>query len=420
MPAFRNVRRSRRISRQPPRDPRSDEYDRFDLELMYPASPATYPEAALPPPDETGEPEVDPESPPSSPEQLAVDASQRTSHSRKKKPGHIPRPPNAFMIFRSDLWNKEKIKSTVERDHRQISRIAGNLWNSLTDAERAPYQHLAEEAKKEHARKYPQYKYSPIYRREKPAKRKPKQDHSEKVHHCLEVALLMQEGFVGDALKEELDRRQRAMAAEDRKPESSRHAEASSRRKASRSSSNRSSSRARPRRERRTRVKDEDEYIPAEHRRASLPASLVKAESISPEFKQSDEPPVDEDQMFVPEEGISDLDLDAVPNEVKEECADSRPPTPTTPQRPFDDSLCPLSEDFLAYGVEDSAIHSSPSMDEFADCFNDPVSTHDGPPSGGIFSPLCDDTTYFTYEYAPQTLGFSSSPDFSEWMQYDE
>ncbi|KAI9059578.1 high mobility group box, partial [Trametes sanguinea] len=84
----------------------------------------------------------------------------------------IPRPPNAFMIFRSELWSKEKIKSTVERDHRQISRIAGNLWNRLTDAEREPYKRRAEEAKVEHARLYPQYKYSPIYRREKPAKRK--------------------------------------------------------------------------------------------------------------------------------------------------------------------------------------------------------------------------------------------------------
>lgn len=243
---------------------------------MYPTSPATSPDIELPPPDESGEPEIDPDSPPSSPAHFDTPAGQRSSHSRKKKPGHIPRPPNAFMIFRSHLWNKEKIKSSVERDHRQISRIAGNLWNSLSDAERAPYHDLAEDAKKEHARKYPQYKYSPIYRRDKPVKRKPKQDYTEKVLRCHEVAQLIQRGFEGDDLKNELDRR--AAKVEDRPSGSSEYVPATRHRPA-RSPAKRSSSKARPRRERRDRVKDDDEYLPAERHHPVVQSPVVKQEA---------------------------------------------------------------------------------------------------------------------------------------------
>lgn len=242
----------------------SDEYDQFDLELMYPPSPATNADAGLPPADELGEPEVDPESRSPSPAAVDTVAGERSSHSRKKKPGHIPRPPNAFMIFRSDLWNKEKIKSTVERDHRQISRIAGSLWNSLGDAERAPYHQLADEAKKEHARKYPQYKYSPIYRKDKPAKRKPKQDHVQKVLRCETVARLIQRGFEGDDLKKELDRREAGEGSDDLS-DSSEYVSARPRKAAARPRAQASSSRARPRRERRVRIKDDDDYVPEEH-----------------------------------------------------------------------------------------------------------------------------------------------------------
>ncbi|TBU26377.1 hypothetical protein BD311DRAFT_452418 [Dichomitus squalens] len=211
MPAFRNIRRSRRISKQPPRDPNLDEYDAYDLQLMYPdtdaasSSPPTL-DAPLPLQDESGEPEIDPRSPPSSSSVHSVPHLPRSSHSRKKKPGHIPRPPNAFLIFRSELWNKEKIKSSVERDHRQISRIAGKYWQELSDAERAPYHVKAEEAKRLHALTYPDYKYSPVYRKDRATKRKTKSEDFEKVLRCERVALLMRRGFEGDDLVRELQR----------------------------------------------------------------------------------------------------------------------------------------------------------------------------------------------------------------------
>ena len=97
---------------------------------------------------------------------------RRSSHSRKRDPDHIPRPPNAFMLFRSDFWAKEKNKITVERDHRMISRIAGLEWNKLSEAQRAPYRGMAERAKQQHAQLYPNYKYTPVFKKEKPVPRR--------------------------------------------------------------------------------------------------------------------------------------------------------------------------------------------------------------------------------------------------------
>lgn len=78
---------------------------------------------------------------------------------RKGKNGNAPRPPNAFMLFRSDFWkfNKESIN---ERDHRWISRIAAVCWNTLPEPRRVPYQDRARRLKDEHAQLYPQQKYN--------------------------------------------------------------------------------------------------------------------------------------------------------------------------------------------------------------------------------------------------------------------
>jgi hypothetical protein len=47
-----------------------------------------------------------------------------------------------------------------------FSRIVGKIWKRLSDDEKAPWKILAEEEKNEHARKYPNYKYSPNSRRD--------------------------------------------------------------------------------------------------------------------------------------------------------------------------------------------------------------------------------------------------------------
>lgn len=78
------------------------------------------------------------------------------------------------MLFRSDFWrfNKETIP---ERDHRQISRIAGACWNALEEPRRIPYQDQARKLKDEHAELYPQHKYN-LSAKEKAAKKVKKEE----------------------------------------------------------------------------------------------------------------------------------------------------------------------------------------------------------------------------------------------------
>ncbi|KAI0935818.1 hypothetical protein AcV5_004135 [Taiwanofungus camphoratus] len=208
MPVLRNVRRSRRLSRRPPPDPEFEDFDECDLQLPCPAddpSPSSsgstlsssVPTSTVSPAELRSSPSPDYE-PPS--------CVARSSHSRKKQPGHIPRPPNAFMLFRSDLWAKEKIKSSVERDHRQISRIAGALWNSLPEAQRAPFKRLAEAAKQHHAQLFPEYKYAPVYRKDKPVKRKGKTATDGNAARWKAVAHLLMQGVEGNDLEKEVKR----------------------------------------------------------------------------------------------------------------------------------------------------------------------------------------------------------------------
>lgn len=87
----------------------------------------------------------------------------RSSHSRKKQDGHIRRPPNAFLIFRSEVWNTIKNDSQYhERNNRDISCIAGDAWRELPDDERDEYRRLAAEAKEKHKKMYPHYKFCPV------------------------------------------------------------------------------------------------------------------------------------------------------------------------------------------------------------------------------------------------------------------
>ncbi|KAI0825244.1 high mobility group box domain-containing protein, partial [Trametes gibbosa] len=82
----------------------------------------------------------------------------------------IPRPRNAFLIFRTDLGARVKANG-VEHDHRMISKILGKVWRALPAEEKAVYQKRAAEEKREHRLKYPNYRFSPRQRTEKAKKR---------------------------------------------------------------------------------------------------------------------------------------------------------------------------------------------------------------------------------------------------------
>ena len=48
---------------------------------------------------------------------------RRAAHAKKKPENHIPRPPNAFMLFRSDFVKKGKVPSHIESNHGSLSFV---------------------------------------------------------------------------------------------------------------------------------------------------------------------------------------------------------------------------------------------------------------------------------------------------------
>lgn len=92
---------------------------------------------------------------------LSEPPSTKKSHARRQPPGHVPRPRNAFILFRSALVRQGKLPTHIQGDHCKISRHAGDLWHSLDDSQRSPWLSLAEKEKEKHASIYPGYRYNP-------------------------------------------------------------------------------------------------------------------------------------------------------------------------------------------------------------------------------------------------------------------
>ena len=82
--------------------------------------------------------------------------------SHKKKKGtkdHIPRPANAFMLYRSHLIKSGQIPKLVEQRQQNISRVAGECWNLLNDEEKAVWHNEAKKAMEQHRIRHPDYKF---------------------------------------------------------------------------------------------------------------------------------------------------------------------------------------------------------------------------------------------------------------------
>lgn len=88
-----------------------------------------------------------------------------TSHTRKRDPGHVKRPCNAFMLFRSHAVANQLVPKEVEKDHRNISRIISYMWRSLSSEERRMWDIAAENERERHRQLHPDYKYRPSSRR---------------------------------------------------------------------------------------------------------------------------------------------------------------------------------------------------------------------------------------------------------------
>lgn len=86
---------------------------------------------------------------------------KKKTHARKQPLGHVPRPRNAFILFRCDFVRQKKIPEDVENDHRNISRIVGRIWREMSDEDKLPWVEMAEREKLVHSQTYPGYKYTP-------------------------------------------------------------------------------------------------------------------------------------------------------------------------------------------------------------------------------------------------------------------
>ncbi|KAJ3009799.1 hypothetical protein NUW54_g2671 [Trametes sanguinea] len=83
-------------------------------------------------------------------------------------PGHIKRPPNAFILYRAEqLVTFAPSASEDGRRHRQadLSKAISRTWNSLKKEQKQPWYDLAKEKASEHRKLYPEYVYRPRRRR---------------------------------------------------------------------------------------------------------------------------------------------------------------------------------------------------------------------------------------------------------------
>ncbi|KAK1223220.1 hypothetical protein PQX77_013919 [Marasmius sp. AFHP31] len=111
---------------------------------------------------------------------------------RRVSQGHIPRPPNAFMLFRQHYVKLQHTPGTTFHDGLQeqsLSKAIGVVWRELPPAEKAEWSKKAMIEKEIHKKNYPDYRYKPVHKKRKrgddpsqeetkpkPAKKRPTED----------------------------------------------------------------------------------------------------------------------------------------------------------------------------------------------------------------------------------------------------
>ena len=137
---------------------------------------------------------------------------RRQAHTKKKPENHIPRPPNAFILFRSSFIKSQHVSTEVETNHSTLSKIIGLTWQNLPEEERQLWHSKAREALDEHKRKFPKYAFRPVQTKAKGAaseKRKVREVEPKDIKRCTKIAQLLVEGKKGhelDAAIQEFDK----------------------------------------------------------------------------------------------------------------------------------------------------------------------------------------------------------------------
>ncbi|KAJ4471546.1 hypothetical protein J3R30DRAFT_1092755 [Lentinula aciculospora] len=92
---------------------------------------------------------------------------RRAPPGKRRSLGYIPRPPNAFMLFRADFVKQKHVPNSIETNHSSLSKIIGSCWRSLPTEEKAIWEKRARVEKAEHKRKYPEYRFRPVHNKNK-------------------------------------------------------------------------------------------------------------------------------------------------------------------------------------------------------------------------------------------------------------
>ena len=90
-----------------------------------PVLPATMP------PVRGHDPHVQPPDLQSSPDNSTMSPTPRASHAKKRDASYIPRPPNAFILFRSSFIKSQRVPGNVEGNHSTLSKIIGERTTPL-------------------------------------------------------------------------------------------------------------------------------------------------------------------------------------------------------------------------------------------------------------------------------------------------
>nr|XP_031862520.1 uncharacterized protein CI109_002017 [Kwoniella shandongensis]KAA5529592.1 hypothetical protein CI109_002017 [Kwoniella shandongensis] len=132
-----------------------------------------------------------------------VPAPKKKSHARKQPEGHIKRARNAFILFRKHVTDSNLIPPSVEAKHQNISVVVAKMWKEAPQDVRARFQNEARIEKEEHQRKYPGYRYQPVFRRTDIIRRRVRKDptEDEKVEAVAEALI---KGKAGGELEKEI------------------------------------------------------------------------------------------------------------------------------------------------------------------------------------------------------------------------
>lgn len=79
----------------------------------------------------------------------------------KRSRSKIPRPRNAFILFRQRYHREVLLELHEMKSNPEVSKELGRRWRALPASEKEHWNTMAKQEKEDHARRYPNYKYAP-------------------------------------------------------------------------------------------------------------------------------------------------------------------------------------------------------------------------------------------------------------------